>query len=95
MWSQHALIDRPFVPNKRYRKKWNVMHYLDWSVTDWLNIGFFETIIWQDEDSLGHRGLEFNYLNPVIFLRPVEYTVGSPDNVLMGLNGKLTLKKTK
>ena len=69
------------------------MHYLDWSVTKWLNIAFFETINWGD-DTLGtHRGFEFNYINPCIFLRPVEFSIGSPDNCLMGLTGKLTLWK--
>lgn len=94
MWSQQYYVDFPHAANSRYPKKWNVMHYLDWSVTKWLNIGIFETIIWQNEDSLGvYRGFEFNYLNPVIFLRPVEFSVGSPDNVLMGITGKLTLFK--
>ena len=94
MWSQHMYFDNPHLPNTRFPIKWNVMHYLDWAATDWLNIGFFETIIWSNEDTLGnHRGFEFNYLNPVIFLRPVEFQIGSPDNVLMGLSGKITLWK--
>ncbi len=94
MWSQQYYVDFLHAPNSRYPKKWNVMHYLDWSVTKWFNIGIFETIIWQNEDSSGvYRGFEFNYLNPVIFLRPVEFSVGSPDNVLMGLTGKVTLWK--
>ncbi|MGD9992749.1 MAG: hypothetical protein AB7S69_05575 [Salinivirgaceae bacterium] len=76
-----------------YNKKWASMHYLDWSVTPWLNIGFFEAIIWQHADTSGVRGFDMNYANPVIFLRPVEFSVGSPDNALMGVSGKLTLFK--
>ncbi|HPY82365.1 MAG: hypothetical protein M0R02_02190 [Bacteroidales bacterium] len=94
MWSQHMYIDNPHLPNTRFPIKWNVMHYLDWSVTDWLNVGLFETIIWSNEDTLGnYRGFDFNYLNPVIFLRPVEFQLGSPDNVIMGVSGKITLFK--
>lgn len=94
MWSQHQYVDVPHLPNSRYPIKWNAMHYLDWSVTEWLSIGFFETIIWENEDTLGnHRGFELQYLNPVIFLRPVEFSIGSPDNVMMGLTGKLSLFK--
>ena len=93
MWSQQYYLDKGHLGNTRYPKKWNVMHYLDWSVTKWLNIAFFETINWGD-DTLGtHRGFEFNYINPCIFLRPVEFSIGSPDNCLMGLTGKLTLWK--
>ena len=94
MWSQQYIVEKDHDANTRYQKKWNVMHYLDWSVTKWLNIGIFETIVWGDEDSLGnHRGFEFNYINPVTFERPIEFSIGSPDNVLMGLTGKLTLWK--
>jgi len=34
-----------------------------------------------------------NYLNPVIFLRPVEFSRGSPDNVLIGFNFKAMILK--
>jgi hypothetical protein len=74
-----------------YDKKWGAFHYLDWSVTKWLNIGLFEAIIWQNSDSTGYRGFDINYANPVIFFRPVEFSLGSPDNVLLGVNGKITL----
>lgn len=94
MWSQQMYFHDPVVPNERNPIKWNVMHYLDWSVTEWLNLGLFETIIWGNEDTLGnYRGFEFHYLNPVIFLRPVEFHIGSPDNVTIGVTGKLTLFK--
>ena len=35
-----------------------------------------------------------NYLNPVIFYRPVEFSIGSSDNALVGANLKATIKKT-
>lgn len=93
MWSQQYYLNPDHLGNTRYPKKWNVMHYLDWSVTKWLNVAFFETINW-GEDTLGsNRGFEFNYINPCIFLRPVEFSIGSPDNCLMGVSGKLTLWK--
>lgn len=93
MWSQQYYLEQKHKGNTRYPEKWNVMHYLDWSVTKWLNIAFFETINWGD-DTLGtKRGFEFNYINPCIFLRPVEFSIGSPDNCLMGVSGKLTLWK--
>jgi hypothetical protein len=43
----------------------------------------FESVVFAD-DSLGSRGFELAYLNPVIFWRPLEAGLGSPDNVLLG-----------
>jgi len=69
-----------------YRKKYGTFHYLSYSVNKRLNIGLFEAVIWKNADSTGYRGFEVNYLDPVIFYRPVEFSLGSPDNCLMGLN---------
>lgn len=93
LWSQQSYMIPNQLPNSRYQKKWNAMHYLDWSVTKWLHVGLFETVVWQHEDSLGQRGFEFNYVNPVIFLRPVEFSIGSPDNVILGMTAKATVCK--
>jgi hypothetical protein len=72
-----------------YRKKWGVFHYLDWNVTKRLSLGFFDSVIWADADDDGHkRGFDFTYGNPLIFLRPLEASNGSPDNALIGFNGK-------
>jgi len=73
-------------PLGSYQKKYGAFHYLSLSITKRLEFSLFEAIIWQGRDSLHNRGFEINYLNPVIFLRPVEWTLGSPDNALIGLN---------
>jgi hypothetical protein len=39
--------------------------------------------VWQNSDTLSRRGLDLYYLNPLIFYRPVEYSLGSPDNVML------------
>jgi hypothetical protein len=53
-----------------------------------LNLGLFETVMFSRKDHF-----EFNYLNPVIFYRAVEQGLGSPDNVILGFDGKLNLFK--
>ncbi len=73
-------------PLGSYQKKYGAFHYLSLSITKRLEFSLFEAIIWQGRDSLHNRGFEVNYLNPVIFLRPVEWTLGSPDNALIGMN---------
>jgi hypothetical protein len=69
------------------------MHHLSWNVTDWFNVSLFEAIIWQASDSTGQRGFDVNYLNPVIFYRPVEFSLGSPDNALLGGSFRFTIRK--
>jgi len=70
--------------NQSWQGKYGAMHYLSWNVTKWLNLGIFETVVFQPKDTLLNRGYELEYLNPVIFYRPQEYAIGSSDNVLLG-----------
>jgi hypothetical protein len=94
MWAQ--FIDREYPKasyGTGYRKKWGVFNYLDWNISKKVSIGLFEAVIWQDSDSSGKRGFDASYLNPIVFLRPVEFSVGSPDNALMGLNLKYAPSK--
>lgn len=91
LWAQFQDFTKHYDYGHPHDKKWGSFNYLDWSVTPWLNIGLFESVIWAAADSIGHRGFDINYANPVIFTRPVEFSVGSPDNALMGVTGKITL----
>ena len=79
--------------NQNQRSKYGAMHYLSWNVTKWLNVGVFETVVFQPKDTLLNRGYELEYLNPVIFYRPQEYAIGSSDNVLLGLSLSAKWKK--
>jgi hypothetical protein len=75
-----------------YRKKFAVFHYLDWNVSNRLSLGFFDAVISYTTDDAGHkRPFDFNYINPVIFLRPLEASSGSPDNALIGFTSKYKL----
>lgn len=71
------------------RKKWGVFHYLDWNVSNKVSLGFFDSVIWADKDNQGNkRGFDFTYINPFVFLRPLEANNGSGDNALIGFTGK-------
>ncbi|MCR9290834.1 MAG: gliding motility protein RemB [Bacteroidetes bacterium] len=74
-------------PSGTHIPKYVSSHYLSINIGKRLNIGLFETTIY--EDSTGTRGYDVNYLNPIIFYRPIEFAVGSgAGNVLMGINLK-------
>lgn len=68
----------------RFQRKWASMHYLSLNAHERINLAVFEAIVWSQGDSAFPRGFDVNYLNPVIFYRPVEYSLGSPDNALLG-----------
>ncbi len=69
-------------------KKYKVSHHLSFDVAKWLNIGFFESIVFARENHF-----EFSYLNPIIFYRAMEQQLGSPDNALIGLNYSAIAKR--
>jgi hypothetical protein len=69
-----------------YRTKYMANHYLSLNLTKRLNIGLFESVVWQDDNG---RGFDVNYLNPVIFYRAIEFSTGARGgNALIGLTGK-------
>ena len=76
-----------------YHTKYTSMHYLSWNANKRLNVALFEAVVWNSGDSAYPRGFDINYLNPIIFYRPVEFSLGSPDNALLG--GGLNLKLGK
>ena len=67
-----------------FRNKFGTFHYLSFNAAKWLNLGVFESVIWQGWSPERHRGFDPNYLNPLIFFRPVEYSLGSSDNAMLG-----------
>lgn len=69
-----------------FAKKYNTMHYLSFIPWKKFNISIFESITWMASDTSFHRGYDFNYLNPIIFYRPVEFNISGGDNAMMGMN---------
>lgn len=90
--SQYSDLIAPRLSNALgNRQKYSAIGFLDWQITKRFSLGFYQAVVWQADDSTGRRGLDFNYLNPFIFLRPVEFSLGSEGNMLLGLSAKLKL----
>jgi hypothetical protein len=70
------------------RTKFMSMHALSWNVSRTVNLTFYEMVVWQTRDTMTNRGFEFNYLNPFILYRPLEFGLGSADNMLVGFSGR-------
>jgi hypothetical protein len=76
-----GLYGGPNAGDRLLPKKYMAAHYLSFDLSKRLNIGLFETAI------LNRTGFfELQYLNPVIFYRTIEQSIGSPDNVILGSN---------
>ncbi len=66
--------------------KYIANHYLSWNVNKRLNIGLFESVVWQNSND---RGFDVNYLNPIIFYRAIEFETGQDaGNAILGLSSK-------
>lgn len=93
MWSYMIDPLAPKLPgDESNRAKWGAFQYLDWNVNNRLTLGFFQSIMWANKTEEGVRGFDPSYLNPIIFLRPIESsTPSSPDKVHLGLNIKYKL----
>jgi hypothetical protein len=87
-------INGAFGNASKFTNKYMTAHYLSYNATRWLNVGLFEAIVFQNRNSNPAKfGYDVNYLNPVIFFRPVEYSLGSADNALVGAFFKIKLFK--
>lgn len=71
-------------PDQLLPKKYAAMHHLSVHVARWLNLGFFESVVFTRKDHF-----EFGYMNPIIFYRSVEQGLGSPDNAMLGMNFRI------
>lgn len=80
---EDGLLGTREFPNKNL-----VMHQLTWQAGKNLNFGLFEAVMFSPEDSLRTGSFDPNYLNPFIFYRGLEQQLGSPDNVIVGFDGK-------
>ncbi|MCZ8297584.1 MAG: gliding motility protein RemB [Flavobacterium sp.] len=75
-----------------YATKFVASHYLSWNVNRRLNIGFFESVVWANQND---RGFDMNFVNPIIFYRAVEFSSSSRSgNALLGLTGKYKLSNS-
>ena len=74
--------------DRLFDKKWMAAQYLSWNITKRFNFSLYESVTWR---AFPTRNFDINYLNPVAFLRPVEFQNGSKDAVLIGATSKFKL----
>lgn len=70
-------------------RKYFRMNHLSVNIGKTANIGLYDAVVFGRKDHF-----DFQYLLPVMFLRTAEQQVGSPDNALLGVDGKINIFKT-
>ncbi|MCC1483010.1 gliding motility protein RemB [Winogradskyella immobilis] len=74
------------VEDGAFLPKYMANHYLSWNVSKRLNIGLFESVVWNNAND---RGFDVNYLNPLIIFRAIEFETGQDaGNAVVGLSAK-------
>ena len=69
-------------------KKYFAAHHLSLQVAPQVELGLFETVVFNRS-----KQFELQYLNPVILYRSIEHNLGSPDNVLLGLDASWVIAR--
>jgi hypothetical protein len=80
---------RDFSGDRLLPKKYMAAHYFSIAFSKNFTLGLYEATIFTRDGKSGQ--FELSYLNPVILYRAVEHFIGSPDNVLLGLDAKVNL----
>ena len=89
------LQDRTVPSNiKPLPTKYLAFHYLDWDVNPKWKVGVYDAIIWAKISPFNgvNRGIDWNYMNPFVFFRPLEYNNRSIDNALLGFTSSYSIK---
>ena len=74
--SQRVISNNQLLP-----KKYAALHYLHLNLSPTFGIGLFEATVFNRS-----RQFEWQYLNPIVLYRSVEGLIGSPDNVMLGMD---------
>lgn len=81
-----SMLDNPSFHHINNTPKYNATHYLDCRIGKHVNVGIFGSV-------MSSKFLSFEYFNPVVFFRPVEFSMGSNENALLGVNMKVSFSQ--
>ncbi len=74
-----------------FQKKAASFQYLSINATKFLNIGFFQGLIWQAGDDKNNQHLSWEYFNPVIYTNITRFGLNNKNNILAGADLKFKI----
>jgi hypothetical protein len=78
-------------PEALFQRKTMSTYYFSWLATKWLNIGLFESTLWQTEDSSGTKPLQWQQFNPIIGINTATTGFNDLNHTVVGTNLKIKL----
>lgn len=78
-------------PEALFERKTMSTHYFSWLATKWLNVGLFESTMWQTEDPIGTKPLQWQQFNPVIGVNTLTTGFNNVNHTVVGTNLKIKL----
>lgn len=83
------------VPGQRRlpKRHYYATTYANINITKRFNLGLFQTISFQRDSGYGNPGYDAQYLNPIIFYKPIENGLNSPDKTIIGFDLKYNFAK--
>ncbi len=82
-----------YLVDGKSQPKFSVLHQLGINISNKFQFALFDQVTAIAKDTNFNRGFDVTYLNPLIFLRPLEFSIGSPDNAMVGFNFKYNVYK--
>ncbi len=82
-----------YLVNGKSQPKFSVTHQLGINFSNKFQLALFDNVTSLAKDTNFNRGFDVTYANPLIFLRPLEFSIGSPDNAMVGFNFKYNICK--
>lgn len=81
------------IPNaeRLFQKKAAAFQYLSLNISKYLNVGFFQGMIWQSGDGRNRQHLDLYYFNPLIYSNLGKYKLNNKNNLLIGSDIKIKL----
>lgn len=72
-----------------FQKKPAAFQHLSYNPAKWMNVGFFQGIIWQTGNDKNKQRVDLMYANPLIFSQLAAYGLNNKNNILIGADVKI------
>jgi len=83
-----SAIQTPFT-ERLFQKKAASFQYLSINASKFLNVGFFQGLIWKAGDAKNNQHLSWEYFNPIIFTNVSRFGLNNKNNILIGSDLKI------
>lgn len=83
----------PFIGRNFVKRHYYATTHASINVTKKFNLGFVQTISFQRDSGHSSTGFDPQYLNPIIFYKPIENSLNSSDKAILGMDFKYNFAK--